>query len=141
MKQIFRLCIKVMYTKTTRHICVRVDPVFLEDQSLPLDYYYVWAYRVWIENQGAETVQVLRRTWRITDSQGETHEVKGDGIVGEKPWIAPGETYQYTSGTPLATPSGMMEGLYHLKTQSGAYFDVKIPAFSLDSPYEMAVKH
>ena len=130
-----------MYTKITHHISVSVDPVFLEDQSLPLENHYIWAYRIWIENQGSETVQLLSRTWRITDAKGAIHEVKGEGVVGEKPWIAPGTTYHYTSGTPLSTPSGMMEGVYHMKTQSGDSFDVIIPAFSLDSVYETAVVH
>ena len=120
---------------------VTVDPVFLEDQSLPLDNHYVWAYRIWIENQGSETMQLLSRTWRITDGSGAIHEIKGEGVVGEKPWIAPGETYHYTSGTPLSTPSGMMEGIYHMKTQAGDCLDVIIPPFSLDSPYETAVLH
>jgi len=130
-----------VYTKITHHISVSVDPVFLEDQSFPLENHYIWAYRIWIENQGSETVQLLSRTWRITDAKGAIHEVKGEGVVGEKPWIAPGTTYHYTSGTPLSTPSGMMEGVYHMKTQSGDPFDVIIPAFSLDSPYETAVVH
>jgi ApaG protein len=127
--------------KTTHHISVTVKPTFLEDQSLPLDAHYVWAYQVWIENQGAETVQLLSRTWRITDANGLTLEVKGEGVVGEKPLITPGTTYYYTSGTPLSTPSGMMEGIYHMKTKKGENFDVIIPAFSLDSPYETAVVH
>lgn len=130
-----------MYNKTTHGIHVSVSPVFLDDQSLPTDKHYVWAYNVWIENQGAETVQLVRRTWRITDGYGVIHEVKGEGVVGEKPWISPGETYHYTSGTPLPTPSGMMEGTYHMRTQSGKEFDVAVPAFSLDSPYETASVH
>lgn len=120
---------------------VTVDPVFLEDQSLPLDNHYVWAYRIWIENQGSESVQLLSRTWRITDGNGVMHEIKGEGVVGEKPWIVAGKTFHYTSGTPLSTPSGMMEGTYHMKTQAGEHFDVAIPAFSLDSPYETAAVH
>lgn len=131
----------LMYTKTTHHICVTVDPAFLEDQSFPLDKLYVWAYRIWIENQGPDTIQLVKRTWRITDADGIIQEVKGDGVVGEKPWITPGETYQYTSGTPLSTPSGMMEGIYHMHTKEGKTFDVVIPAFSLDSPYETASVH
>lgn len=130
-----------MYTKTTHHINVSVDPIFLDDQSLPSDNHFVWAYQIWIENQGPETVQLLKRTWRITDGNGVTHEIKGDGVVGEKPWIAPGTTYHYTSGTPLATPSGMMEGIYHMKTQAGEHFEVIIPVFSLDSPYETGKIH
>lgn len=130
-----------MYSKTTHHICITVEPVFLEDQSLPFDNHYVWAYQIWIENQGVETVQLLARTWWITDGKGITTEVRGEGVVGEKPWITPGTTYHYTSGTPLTTPSGMMEGVYHMKTKSGKDIDVLIPAFSLDSPYESASLH
>lgn len=130
-----------MYIKTTHHITVTVEPVFLEDQSLPLDKHYVWAYNIWIENQGSEVIQLVKRTWRITDGHGVIQEVIGEGVVGEKPWISPGTTYHYTSGTPLSTPSGMMEGTYHMRTQSGKQFDVTIPAFSLDSPYETASFH
>lgn len=130
-----------MYTKTTEHICVSVEPVFLDDQSLPADHHYVWAYQVWIENQGGETVQLLGRTWRITDNHGVTKEVKGEGVIGEMPWIIPGETYHYASGTPLSTPSGMMEGIYHMITKSGKKFDVAIPMFSLDSPYDDGSVH
>ncbi len=130
-----------MYTKKTHHINVIVEPAFLEDQSLPSDNHYVWAYSVWIENQGAETVQLLSRTWKVRDANGMVHEIKGEGVVGEKPFIAPGAEYHYTSGTPLTTPSGIMEGTYHMITQKGEHFDVEIPAFSLDSPYETAVMH
>lgn len=130
-----------MYMKTTHNISVTVDPTFLEDQSLPMDRHYVWAYSVWIENQGSEMVQLIKRTWRITDAQGVIYEVKGEGVIGEKPWIAPGATYHYVSGTPLSTPSGMMEGTYHMKTKSGKLFDIAIPPFSLDSPYETASVH
>lgn len=130
-----------MYTKITRNISVSVEPTFLEDQSFSLDNHYVWAYQVWIENQGSETVQLLSRTWRITDANGILHEVQGEGVVGEKPWITPGTIYHYTSGTPLSTPSGLMEGSYHMRTKTGEDFDIEIPAFSLDSPYETAAVH
>jgi ApaG protein len=130
-----------MYNKITHAISVTVSPAFLEDQSLPADKHYVWAYTVWIENQGSETVQLVRRMWRITDGRGIIHEVQGEGVVGDKPWIGPGEIYQYTSGTPLSTPSGVMEGIYHMRTRSGKEFDVAVPAFSLDSPYETASVH
>ena len=130
-----------MYTKTTHQICVTVEPLFLEDQSLPLSNHYVWAYQIWIENQGQKTVQLLSRIWRITVGNGVRHEIRGEGVVGEKPVLAPGESYHYTSGSPLSTPSGLMEGSYGMKTQEGESFDVEIPAFSLDSPYETAVVH
>lgn len=130
-----------MYTRITHHISVTVEPIFLEDESFSPDNHYVWAYKIWIENQRSDSVQLLSRTWRITDANGGIHEVKGEGVIGEKPWITPGTTYHYTSGTPLSTPSGMMEGIYHMRTKTGENFDVMIPPFSLDSPYETAVVH
>lgn len=123
------------YSATTRGIRVSVQPVFLEDQSEPDRGRYVWAYRVQIENGGRETVQLLRRTWRITDAHGRVLNVHGDGVVGEQPTLEPGEAFEYTSGTPLETASGFMEGEYHMVVPlSGEAFDIAIPAFSLDSP-------
>ena len=130
------------YSATTRGIRVSVQPVFLEDQSEPDCGRYVWAYRVRIENAGRETVQLLRRTWRITDAHGHVLNVSGDGVVGEQPTLEPGETFEYTSGTPLETPSGFMEGEYHMVASlSGEAFDVAIPAFSLDSPHGRGPVH
>ena len=92
-----------------------------------------------IENKGADTVQLLKRTWRITDGQGRTQQVHGAGVVGEQPTLDPGENFEYTSGTPLPTPSGFMEGAYHMVvTGSGESFDVAIPPFSLDSPHQLS---
>jgi len=123
------------YAATTQGITVRVRPIFLDDQSDPAENTWVWAYQVQIENGGAETVQLLRRTWRITDAHGRVQTVHGDGVVGEQPTLEPGEAFAYTSGTPLETPSGIMQGQYHMvRTLSGEPFDVEIPAFSLDSP-------
>jgi len=130
------------YSATTRAIRVSVRPFYLEDQSQPEDRQYVWAYRVRIENNGAENVQLLRRTWQITDSQGRTQHVQGDGVLGEQPRLDPGESYEYTSGTPLETPSGFMTGAYHMvSTDSGEPFDVRIPTFSLDSPHQSGIVH
>ncbi|HLO75712.1 MAG TPA: Co2+/Mg2+ efflux protein ApaG [Magnetospirillum sp.] len=125
-----------MYTETTRGITVTVQPVFLDDQSAPADGHYVWAYRVRIENNGATTVQLKRRHWKITDALGRVQEVEGAGVVGEQPVLHPGESYEYTSGTPLTTPSGIMMGTYRMESDEGETFDVSIPAFSLDSPHE-----
>lgn len=127
-----------MYQETTNAISVTVKPVYLEDQSSPEDGHYVWAYWVKIENQSGETVQLRNRYWRITDSQGQVQEVRGAGVVGEQPVLKPGESFEYTSGTPLSTPSGIMLGTYQMQRNDGATFDVTIPAFSLDSPYEPA---
>ena len=125
-----------MYSETTRSIKVTVEPVYLEDESAPADNHYVWAYHVTIENQGRETVQLRRRHWRITDGLGRVQEVRGPGVVGEQPLLKPGDSYEYTSGTPLNTPSGIMVGSYEMETPQGESFDVAIPAFSLDSPHQ-----
>lgn len=125
-----------MYSRTTRDITISVDPVYLEDQSSPGDNHYVWAYRVRIENHGDHAVQLLRRHWKITDAMGRIQEVQGAGVVGEQPVLKPGDTYEYTSGTPLPTPSGIMVGSYQMESDAGERFDVDVPAFSLDSPHE-----
>ena len=125
-----------MYSETTRSIMVTVQPFYLEDQSSPAEGHYVWAYHVRIENRGRETVQLLNRHWKITDSQGRLQEVRGAGVVGEQPVLAPGEAFEYTSGTPLPTPSGIMVGTYEMETRGGESFWVQIPAFSLDSPHQ-----
>jgi ApaG protein len=125
-----------MYSATTHSIRVTVNPIYLEDQSSPEDDHYVWAYQVEIENLGAEVVQLLSRYWRITDSQGRVQEVRGVGVVGEQPVLNPGESFNYTSGTPLPTPSGIMSGRYGMECHSGEQFEVEIPAFSLDSPHQ-----
>ena len=125
-----------MYSAVTRSIKITVKPVYLEDQSSPGDNHYVWAYQVRIENQGADTVQLRSRYWHITDSLGRVQEVRGAGVVGEQPVLKPGQTFEYTSGTPLPTPSGIMAGTYQMETPAGERFDVAIPAFSLDSPHD-----
>ena len=124
------------YARTTRDITVTVRPIYLEDQSDPEDGHYVWAYHVRIENHGTSTVQLLTRHWEITDALGHVREVDGEGVVGEQPVLPPGESYEYTSGTPLPTPSGIMVGSYRMETDSGEPIDVDIPAFSLDSPHQ-----
>ena len=124
-----------MYSATTKAIRVSVKPIFLDDQSTPSEDHYVWAYQVTIENTGGETVQLLNRHWRITDAHGRMQEVKGEGVVGEQPRLRPGELFEYTSGTPLTTPSGLMMGSYEMEGEGGQRFDIDIPAFSLDSPY------
>ena len=125
-----------MYRQTTRSITVTVTPSYLADQSSPGENHFVWAYNVRIENGGQQTVQLLRRHWKITDALGRLQEVKGSGVVGEQPVLHPGEHYEYTSGTPLATPSGIMVGSYQMTTLDGEQFDVFVPAFSLDSPHQ-----
>ena len=130
-----------MYNETTRKILVTVNPYFLEDQSSPGEDHFVWAYHVRIENQGSDTVQLLNRNWKITDALGRLQEVHGPGVVGEQPTLDPGESFEYTSGCPLSTPSGIMVGSYEMQTPAGEKFDVQIPPFSLDSPHCPAQVH
>jgi ApaG protein len=123
-----------MYRTVTRNISVRVEPFYLEDRSEPAENRYVWAYRITIENNSADFVQLLSRHWHITDAQGHIEEVHGAGVVGEQPELDPGDSYTYTSGCPLSTPSGIMVGRYTMRNERGELFDVDIPAFSLDIP-------
>jgi ApaG protein len=123
-----------MYQERTRSIQISVEPFYLDEQSAPEQGRFVFGYRVQIDNQGGEVVQLLSRHWRITDALGRTLEVRGAGVVGKQPVLQPGERFEYTSGTPLATSSGIMVGSYEMVTTSGERFEVAIPAFSLDAP-------
>lgn len=130
------------YSKTTRGIRVSVRACYLEDESRPEESRFVWGYRIKIENNGRATVQLMRRTWQITNARGRTQYVHGPGVVGEQPLLEPGESFEYTSGTPLDTPSGFVVGAYHMSVPaSGETFDVAIPAFSLDSPHQGGQVH
>ena len=116
---------------------VRVEPRFLPEESAPEQSRYVWAYTIEIENRGSETVQLLSRYWRITDENGLTQEVRGPGVVGEQPVIAPGKCFRYTSACPLAAPSGVMVGAYSMqRVDGGGAFDIAVPLFALDSPHQ-----
>lgn len=126
-----------MYTASTRSITVTVNPSYLEDESTPADNEFRWSYHVRIENNGVGPVKLLARYWRITDALGRVQEVRGPGVVGEQPVLQPGHAFEYQSWTPLPTPHGIMVGLYQMEERgSGELFDVVIPAFSLDSPYQ-----
>jgi ApaG protein len=129
------------YELETRAIRVAVKPAYLDDQSDPEDDRYVWSYTVTIENKGAEPVQLLSRYWNIVDGTGRMQEVRGPGVVGAQPVIAPGESFQYTSGCPLETASGTMSGRYQMRSASGENFEAEIPAFLLESPYERRQIH
>ena len=129
------------YERVTRNIRVAVEPSFLDDQSEPSQSRYLWAYHITIENRGGETVQLLSRHWRITDSRGRVREVRGSGVVGEQPVLQPGSAFEYTSGAPLETPSGFMTGTYQMRAISGESFEIDIPLFALESPYEERRMH
>ncbi len=126
-----------MYTQTTRKIKVTVLPAYLPDQSDPEAGHYVWAYTIELENFGEQTVQLLNRYWHITDATGAVQEVRGPGVVGEQPVLEQGDSYRYTSGTSLRTPSGIMRGHYEMETSDGERFLIEIPVFSLDSPDQL----
>ena len=127
------------YRTVTRHIEVKVTPKFLADRSSPDNGYFFWAYTITLTNLGRDTVQLKTRHWRITDAHGRLQEVRGAGVVGEQPVLKPGESFRYTSGCPLSTPSGIMTGTYKMVTDKGDAFEVEIPVFSLDSPYTSRV--
>jgi len=132
---------KHVYEEITRNIRIAVEPNFLDDQSEPEENRFLWSYRVTIENKSELPVQLLSRYWRITDARGRVREVRGDGVIGERPMIAPGRAYEYTSGTPLETASGFMIGSYHMRSSTGESFEVGIPMFALESPYEARGMH
>ncbi len=115
----------------THGIRVRVRSCFVPERSSPEEGQWFFAYRVTISNEGDETAQLLSRHWIITNGDGDEEEVRGPGVVGEQPRIAPGDAFEYTSGCPLATPVGTMRGAYQMMTEGGVPFDAKIAAFTL----------
>jgi ApaG protein len=125
-----------MYRAVTRQIEVSVTPDFQPSRSSPDKSHFFWAYTIAITNTGNEIVQLKTRHWQITDGFGRQQEVKGPGVVGETPVLKPGQTYEYTSGVPLTTSSGFMRGSYGMVTEGGEKFDIEIPTFSLDAPYD-----
>ena len=118
---------------TTRGITVRVAVSYLVEQSDPSNNRWFWSYHVRIENGGERSVQLLSRSWRITDGHGVVHEVHGEGVVGEMPLIAPDSSFDYVSGCPLDTPSGWMAGTYRMVDEEGSAFDIAIPRFQLSN--------
>ena len=128
-----------MYSSVTRNIRVTVEPKFLADRSEPSQNLYFWSYTVEIANAGDGSVQLTHRHWKITDGNGRLEEVRGPGVIGEQPTLKPGQSFRYTSGCSLTTPSGIMSGEYRMVSEGGETFDIAIPAFSLDSPYAKRV--
>ncbi|MBI1872508.1 MAG: Co2+/Mg2+ efflux protein ApaG [Acidobacteria bacterium] len=120
----------------TRGIRIRVKAEYAPDRSQPLKNQWFFLYTIQISNEGAETVQLVSRHWIITDAMGHVDEVRGAGVVGKQPVLSPGQSFQYTSGCPLATPFGSMHGTYQMITQAGEMFDVDIASFTLTQPYD-----
>ncbi|HUZ66385.1 MAG TPA: Co2+/Mg2+ efflux protein ApaG [Beijerinckiaceae bacterium] len=123
-----------MYTAVTDEVQVTVLPQFVPERSDTAAERYFWAYTVEITNRRATSVQLVSRHWTITDGRGHVEEVRGAGVVGEQPVLNPGDTFRYTSGCPLTTPSGIMTGTYRMLDEEGEPFDIVIPTFSLDCP-------
>jgi ApaG protein len=130
-----------MYQKTTEDVTVSVDLTYSEEHSDPDEHTFVWLYRIAIENGRPSPVKLCNRFWRIVDETGHTEEVSGAGVVGQQPVISSGERFEYVSGAPLKTPSGIMQGYYSMMDIDGNLFTVDIPSFSLDSPYAAKVFH
>jgi len=130
-----------MYKAVTRGISVTVSSRFMPDESSPDEGRFFFAYSVEILNTGTDRVQLRSRYWKIVDANGHIEEVRGAGVVGKQPVLGPGESFSYTSGCPLTTPHGSMQGTYAMVSASGETFDVEIPAFPLESPYAKRVVH
>lgn len=130
-----------MYRATTRSIQVTVTLQYETERSDPDESRFFWAYRIEILNLGLDVVQLRAREWHITDGNGQTNIVAGRGVVGKQPVLQPGEAFEYTSGCPLRTPSGIMVGHFEMRNDKGEAFEVAIPAFSLDLPDDVRVLH
>ena len=120
---------------TTRKIRVSVESEFAPDRSAPADSQWFFLYTITITNEGDDPVQLLTRHWVITDGTGHVEEVRGPGVIGQQPTLKPGESFTYTSGCPLTTPFGTMQGSYQMVTGNGEQFDVTIAPFTLSEPY------
>ena len=123
-----------MNKQTERGINIKVQVIYIEEQSDPESERYVFSYTVTIHNNGDRAAKLLSRHWIITDADNNTQEVRGDGVVGEQPHIKPGEGFQYSSGTVLDTPVGSMRGTYQMQSEDGECFDATIPMFTLSVP-------
>jgi len=123
-----------MSDKKPYDITISVDTRFLDDQSAPADNRYAFAYTVTIANHGTVGARLMSRHWIITDANGKVHEVRGEGVIGEQPWVQPGRDFEYTSGAVLETALGTMHGSYQMVADDGTQFDALIPAFVLTTP-------
>lgn len=126
-----------MNTETTEGIRVSVRAVYVPEQSSPRIRRYVFAYTITISNGGTATAQLKSRHWIITDGDGRVEEVRGPGVVGQTPQLAPGEQFEYTSGCVLTTPRGEMKGTYQMVRPDGRSFDANIAPFSLTLPFSL----
>lgn len=119
----------------TRGVRVHVESEYAPERSQPSQSQWFFLYTITITNEGTETVQLLTRHWIITDGTGHVEEKRGPGVIGKQPTLAAGQSFTYTSGCPLTTPFGMMEGTYQMATEGGEHFDAKVAPFTLSEPY------
>ncbi len=119
---------------TPHRIGIDVETTYLEDQSEPKESRYVFAYTITIRNEGEKPARLVTRHWIITDANGKVQEVRGEGVVGEKPYLQPGQGFRYSSGAIIETPVGAMQGSYQMMTDDGAQFDAPIAPFRLAKP-------
>jgi ApaG protein len=122
-------------TAVTRNVRVRVQCEYGPERSNPAAHQWFFVYTITITNEGDQTVQLMSRHWVITDADNRVEEVRGPGVVGKQPVLRPGESFTYSSGCPLPTPFGMMEGTYQMVTRSGEPFEVRIAPFALSETY------
>ena len=120
--------------KQKYHVRIAAQSFYIEEQSVPEQGRYVFAYTITIRNDGAVPARLLSRHWIITDSNGKVEEVRGEGVVGEQPYLRPGEGFQYTSGAVIETPVGSMQGSYQMVADDGVAFEARIPIFTLSAP-------
>jgi len=118
-------------------IQIEAEASYLENKSEPEEEKYAFSYQVRISNHGQVAARLLSRHWIITDANGKVEEVRGQGVVGEQPYLRPGESFHYTSGTVVATPIASMHGSYQMVTDGGNHFDAQIPPFSLAVPRQL----
>ena len=121
-------------TPEDTHIDVNVETRYIEGQSVPDEDRYIFSYTITIRNTGKVAAKLLTRHWIINDANGNVQEVHGEGVVGEQPYLRPGDSFQYTSGTVIETPVGSMQGSYQMVTDNGFTFDAPIPVFTLSRP-------
>ena len=123
-----------MENQTDAHIDVEVLTNYIPEQSSPAEDRFVFAYTITIRNSGSLAAKLLTRHWIISDANGKVQEVHGEGVVGEQPYLKPGESFEYTSGTMIETPVGSMQGTYQMVTDQGDMFNAIIPVFTLSQP-------
>ena len=126
-----------MSEKQKHDIRIQVETAYIQEQSIPEENRYVFAYTITIKNEGGISARLMNRHWIITDANNKVQEVRGEGVVGEQPNLTPGDIFQYTSAAMIETPVGCMQGSYQMITENGVEFDAEIPAFNLSTPHTL----